>query len=83
MAELVNIFLETPLELKIILLSFAVGGFLLCWATKRDERNTFNERYSRYNKWRKDDQLICRESYFELLIAFSIIFLYLHTQVDE
>ena len=56
MAELVNIFLETPLELKIILLSFAVGGFLLCWATKRDERNTFNERYSRYNKWRKDDQ---------------------------
>ena len=52
---MVELFLETPLELKIILLSFAVFGFGLCWATKRDERNTFNERYSRYNKWRNND----------------------------
>tara|TARA_R100001510_G_C7594260_1_gene162963 strand:- start:82 stop:246 length:165 start_codon:yes stop_codon:yes gene_type:complete len=52
---MVELFLETPLELKIIILSFAVFGFALCWATKRDERNTFNERYERHNKWRKDD----------------------------
>ena len=53
---MVELFIETPLELKIIILSFAVFGFALCWATKRDERNTFNERYSRYNKWKNDDK---------------------------
>ena len=51
---MVELFLETPLELKIIILSFAVFGFALCWATKRDERKTFNERYNRHNKWRND-----------------------------
>jgi len=49
---MVELFLETPLELKIILLSFAIGGFVLCWATKRDERNSFDERYRRYNKYK-------------------------------
>ena len=38
---MVELFLETPLELKLIILSFAVFGFALCWATKRDERNSF------------------------------------------
>ena len=52
---MVELFLETPLELKIILLSFAIGGFVLCWATKRDERNTFNERYKVDQKWRGND----------------------------
>ena len=47
---MVELFLETPLELKLIILSFAVAGFALCWATKRDERNSFDERYRRYNK---------------------------------
>lgn len=55
MAELVNIFLETPLELKIIILSFAVFGFALCWATKRDERNSFHNRYERHKRWRGND----------------------------
>ena len=49
---MVELFLETPLELKIMILGFAVFGFGLCWATKRDERNTFNERYNRYNKYK-------------------------------
>ena len=53
---MVELFMETPLELKIIILSFAVGGFVLCWATKRDERNTFNERYNRHKKWRNDTE---------------------------
>ena len=53
---MVELFLETPLELKIILLTCAVFGFAVCWATKRDERNTFNERYSRYHKWKNDDK---------------------------
>ena len=53
---MVELFMETPLELKIILLSFAVFGFGLCWATKRDERNTFNERYKVDQKWRDDDR---------------------------
>jgi len=52
---MVELFLETPLELKLILLSFAIGGFVLCWATKRDERNTFNERYKVDQKWRGND----------------------------
>ena len=52
---MVELFMETPLELKIILLTFAVFGFGLCWATKRDERNTFNERYNRHKKWRGND----------------------------
>ena len=49
---MVELFIETPLELKILLLGFAVAGFALCWATKRDERNTFNERYKVDQKWR-------------------------------
>jgi len=52
---MVELFLETPLELKILLLSFAVAGFALCWATKKHERDTFNERYERHKKWRGDD----------------------------
>ena len=59
---MIELFLETPLELKIILLSFAVFGFALCWATKRDERNTFNERYERHNKWRRDDKAQSRNN---------------------
>ena len=49
---MVELFLETPLELKIIILGFVVAGFALCWATKRDERNTFNDRYKIDQKWR-------------------------------
>ena len=49
---MVELFLETPLELKIMILGFAVFGFGLCWAMKRDERNTFIERYIRYNKYK-------------------------------
>ena len=52
---MVELFLETPLELKILLLGFAVAGFALCWATKKHERDTFNERYERHKKWRGDD----------------------------
>lgn len=51
---MVELFLETPLELKIILLSFALFGFVLCWATKRDEQKTFNDRYKVDQKWRND-----------------------------
>ena len=49
---MVELFLKTPLELKIMILVFAVFGFGLCWATKRDEQKTFNERYNRYNKYK-------------------------------
>ena len=52
---MVELFLETPLELKIIILSFAVFGFALCWATKRDEQKTFNDRYKVDQKWRGND----------------------------
>jgi hypothetical protein len=52
---MVELFLETPLELKIIILSFAVFGFAVCWSAKKHERDTFNERYERHNKWRNND----------------------------
>jgi hypothetical protein len=52
---MVELFLETPLELKLIILSFAVFGFALCWATKRDERNSFHNRYERHKRWRGND----------------------------
>ena len=51
---MVELFMETPLELKLILLSFAVFGFALCWATKRDEQKKFNDRYKVDQKWRND-----------------------------
>jgi hypothetical protein len=51
---MVELFLETPLELKIMILVFAVFGFGLCWATKRDELKTFNDRYKVDQKWRND-----------------------------
>tara|TARA_R110002012_G_scaffold281136_1_gene470132 strand:+ start:69 stop:230 length:162 start_codon:yes stop_codon:yes gene_type:complete len=53
---MVELFIETPLELKLMLLSFAVFGFGLCWATKRDELKTFNDRYKVDQKWRGDDK---------------------------
>tara|TARA_R110001632_G_scaffold111321_1_gene222052 strand:+ start:347 stop:508 length:162 start_codon:yes stop_codon:yes gene_type:complete len=53
---MVELFLETPLELKIMILVFAVFGFGLCWATKRDELKTFNDRYKVDQKWRGDDK---------------------------
>ena len=53
---MVELFIETPLELKLMILSFAVFGFALCWATKRDEQKTFNDRYERHKKWRNDDR---------------------------
>jgi len=53
---MVELFLETPLELKLMLISFAVFGFGLCWATKRDELKTFNDRYKVDQKWRGDDK---------------------------
>ena len=52
---MVELFLETPLELKIILLSFAVFAFAVCWSAKKHERDTFNERYERHKKWRNND----------------------------
>ena len=52
---MVELFLETLLELKLILLSFAVFGFGLCWATKRDEQKRFNDRYKIDQKWRGND----------------------------
>jgi amino acid permease len=53
---MVELFLETPFELKIMILVFAVFGFGLCWATKRDELKTFNDRYKVDQKWRGDDK---------------------------
>ena len=53
---MVELFLEAPLELKIIFLTCAVFGFAVCWATKRDERKTFNDRYEVDQKWRDDER---------------------------
>ena len=50
-------FLNTPLELKLLICGLAFFGFAICFSLYRDEKKDFNEKLKNDHKWRNQYKL--------------------------
>tara|TARA_R110001592_G_scaffold14249_1_gene64180 strand:+ start:19 stop:198 length:180 start_codon:yes stop_codon:yes gene_type:complete len=54
---MVEDFLNSPLELKMLISGLAFFGFAICYSLYRDEKKDLNERLKNDYKWRNQYQL--------------------------
>jgi len=54
---MVEIFLNTPLELKMLICGIAFFGFAICFSLYKDEKKDFNEKLKNDHKWRNQYKL--------------------------
>ena len=53
---MVEEFLNSPLELKMLISGLAFFGFAICYSLHRDEKKDFNEKLKNDHKWRNQYQ---------------------------